>query len=152
MAVVAVLVVVSLTVSSVVLITRPEGVVYRYPPPTVSHSLGGVQVRWGPSNLTWSEIDLILSDGTNIVSWTNLTAADLTSASAPVTWHFGSPAHLGPIELWLNVTDLNGDGGPGFGDHMDITTGGTQFSHSVTYTLTVMDSLLSAEMMHDMFQ
>lgn len=88
--------------------------------------------------LMWGDLEIELSDGTNTTSWTNLTAADLTSSHGNVTWHFGSPKSLGGLEVWLNVTDSKGDGLLDHGDYMDLTTGGPRFSSEVGYVLTLL--------------
>lgn len=143
----ATVVTVTIPVLILVLATTPR-IVEQYPTPWISHTADSVRVTWGRSNLVWGTIGVVVSDGSNGVGWNNFTSSDLTSANPHTTWHYGSPHQLGHLDLWLNITDMNGDGLVGTGDHLDVMTGGGNFTSSTTYTLTLMDKSNSAGIMH----
>lgn len=136
-AVIAAIVIVSVSAASVALLGRAHnGDTNIVPLPTLIPGGFRLTLSSGPStNVSWSNLGITLGVGDAEMSWTNLTTADLTSSGGPITWHFGSAQSLGPLSVWLNVTDITGDGYVGQGDYMDLTTGGLQFSANETYML-----------------
>jgi hypothetical protein len=88
---------------------------------------------------SWTDITLQLSAGAYTIAWANLTAQDLTSNEKNTTWHYGHPLILGSMLVWLNVTDLAGDGRLNNGDAITFTTGSAEtFSENKTYTMTLL--------------
>jgi flagellin-like protein len=90
------------------------------------------------SEVKWDDISSVqLSDGTNTAAWTNVTSAK-ESGSTPSAGHYGSKA-LGSLTVFLNITDLAGDGKVSNGDYLVFTTySSPTFSSTSTYTLTLL--------------
>ena len=101
---------------------------------------GGFKIEFTAptAEVTWSDVTIQLSAGSNTVSWTNMTTEALTGAAPPEVWHFGSGQTLGTISVWLNVTDLAANGRMSNGDYVTVTVGGGVFAPSTTYTLTLL--------------
>ncbi len=98
---------------------------------TLSGNLAGVA--------TWGSLIVLLSDGTNAMSWANITTQDLTSSENSAVWHYGSPRSLGPLSVWLNITDRSGDGRLDNGDSLTFTTGSAfQFSSNASYVFDLL--------------
>jgi flagellin-like protein len=92
--------------------------------------------------IAWSDIKILLSDGTRTASWTPTVAALSTGS-------FGTEdlanATLGTMKVDCKVVDQAGNGGPDNGDHFTLTpyvnaTAGaaTVFAVSTTYTVTIL--------------
>lgn len=80
-----------------------------------------------------------LSEGTDIDSWSNLTTADLVSPVTPAVWHYGASKSLGDLNVFLNITDIGGNGKINRGDSITVSTfTSPTFSTSLTYTLTLV--------------
>ena len=90
------------------------------------------------SEVSWSDIALLLTDGTYWTSWTNLTRSNLVSSIPPAMWHYGHASTLGSIDIWLNVTDLAANGYANKGDYLTLETGNGTFDPSTVYTLYVI--------------
>lgn len=91
------------------------------------------------SDVKWGDVAIFFSDGVNTAIWSNLTTEDLTGSPSPVTWHYGSAAALGSLNIFLNITDLTGNGKMNRGDYLTFTTYSTPtFSMSTTYEITVL--------------
>jgi flagellin-like protein len=100
------------------------------------------------STVKWGDMQIQLTDGTNTLSYTNQTTALLTSATPPKVWHYGSARTMGTLSVWLNVTDLAGDGKVSSGDYFVFTTSGAStFSVSATYSLTIIYTPTGSAMM-----
>ena len=84
----------------------------------------------------WSSIYIIISDGTGAATFKNFSTPAL-STSHPTTVSLGSRA-CGTLTLFMNVTDLAGNGYVNQGDSVTVTTSGGQFSNQVTYELYLM--------------
>ncbi len=84
----------------------------------------------------WSDITIQLSDGTNTVQWSPLTA-DLDNGTTAK--YVTTSKTLGTLTVWCNITDLVGNGYVNGGDFLTFTTGRTPtFSASTTYTVNVI--------------
>lgn len=94
----------------------------------------------GPSShVSWTDVTIQLSSGIDTISWSNLTAEDLNSNEMNATWHYGHPQILGPMSVWLNVTDLAGNGCVDTGDHVSFTTSSSaRFLTNTTYTIVLL--------------
>jgi flagellin-like protein len=91
------------------------------------------------SEVRWGEVMIQLSDGVNTVTWLNFTTDDLVSATAPVVWKFGGSSSLGSLSVFLNVTDMTGNGRINMGDYLVFTTfASPTFLQSVDYKLTLL--------------
>jgi flagellin-like protein len=101
---------------------------------------GGFKIEFTAptAEVTWSDVTIQLSAGGNTLSWNNMTTELLTDATPPGVWHFGSGQNLGALSVFLNVTDLAGNGRMSNGDYVTVTVGGAVFSPSTTYTLTLL--------------
>ena len=85
----------------------------------------------------WSDLFIVLADGNgNTVTFDNMTTQSLATGSL-VTVSFGSRA-LGPLTVFMNVTDLAGNGYANQGDSYSLTTSGGNFSNAVTYEVFLM--------------
>lgn len=84
----------------------------------------------------WGDIYIVLSDGTNSAAFDNFTTASFTTGG-PVTKSFGSRS-LGSLVVFINVTDLSGNGYVNQGDSFTLTTSGDEFTNTVTYEAFLM--------------
>lgn len=102
------------------------------------------------TDVKWGDVMIQLSEGLNTTSWTNLTTASLVSPISPTVWHYGSPLVLDDLHVFLNITDLSGNGKINRGDSLTFTTfSSPAFITSYTYMLTIVykptgGSILSA--------
>ncbi len=85
------------------------------------------------TDVSWDEIQVLLSDGTNIASWDPVTA-DLDGGSA-VTVNYTTNI-TGPLTVCLHVTDVGGNGFVSGSDYFKVFTyqGATGFSSSTIYS------------------
>lgn len=91
------------------------------------------------SEVKWGDVIVQLSEGTDIDSWSNLTTADLVSPVTPAVWHYGASKSLGDLNVFLNITDIGGNGKINRGDSITFSTfTSPTFSTSLTYTLTLV--------------
>jgi FlaG/FlaF family flagellin (archaellin) len=98
-----------------------------------------VQLTEATADVKWGDIIIQLNEGPNTTSWTNLTTADLVSSTSPTMWHHGSPLHLDNLSVFLNITDLSGNGKIDRGDSLTFTTcSSPTFVTTLTYTLTLV--------------
>jgi len=89
----------------------------------------------------WGDVTIVLEAvGYTPISWSNATTALLTSAAgAPMVWHYGSAKTLSGVSVWLNITDVGGNGQVNGGDYISITYGGaTAWVSGVTYTVKMI--------------
>lgn len=84
----------------------------------------------------WSDISILLSNGNEIVSFNNMSTVDM-HAGTYVTKCIGYRT-LGGLNVFMNVTDLAGDGHLSSGDRFTITTSGGHFQTDVDYELMLM--------------
>jgi len=84
----------------------------------------------------WSDISILISDGIHIASFDNMSTTDMHPGSF-VCKCLGNRT-LGTFEVFMNVTDLAGDGHLGSGDRFTITTSGGNFKTDVSYELMLM--------------
>jgi len=112
---------------------------------------GGVKIVFPPlsKKVAWGDVSMLLTDGTNTKEWKPLTT-DLNNGTA-ANWVGGSQM-LGSLKVFLNVTDLTGNGYVNQGDCFTLTVGGGVFSTTATYTITIMDIPLAAAICHIDFQ
>lgn len=96
----------------------------------------------------WSDVGIMLSSATDSpVYWGNFTTGDLVEPYGPAVWHYGSASTLGDMEVWLNITDLEGDGQIGWGDYFTITCGGLpSWSTGTTYSVSLIYEPLDMQM------
>ena len=92
------------------------------------------------SEVSWYDVDVLLTDGSSWIGWSNLTSIDLIGFAPPAIWHYGSPKALGTHDVWLNVTDLAANGEANGGDFFTLETGGGSFDSDSTYTVYVIDA------------
>jgi len=89
------------------------------------------------ADVEWSEVGIIVSDGTNHVTW-HLNTADLDWGT--LQWHKYSIQPFGPMVVYCNVTDLEGDGVVDGNDYMELIAkdGSPGFSSATTYTVSLV--------------
>jgi len=141
--VVAIIVTVTTFTALVVLMAaqedKPTG--YGAPSATYSRSLiaDGEQINIVSIQrmIVWDHIKVQLSDGTNFAEW-NTATSDLDGARE-VTMNYGSDS-LGTLIVFLNATDISGDGVVSAGDYFRVTTGGTAFSSGTTYAAVLINT------------
>jgi flagellin-like protein len=98
-----------------------------------------VQLTEATADVKWGDIMIQLSEGLNTTSWTNITTEDLVSPISPTVWHYGSPLVLDNLNVFLNITDLSGNGKINRGDSLTFTTyTSPTFLTPLTYTLTLV--------------
>lgn len=108
--------------------------------------INGVKLTFGAvSEATpWSNVTILISDGANTAAWTNITSEDLTGGAG--TRHNYASVMLGSLIVWLNITDLSGNGYLNNGDYMSLTA--NSFASTTTYTVTVIFEPTACEMTH----
>lgn len=88
-------------------------------------------------DIYWSDVTIRFSDGYEFVSWDPL-SSDLDGGSQ-TTQAFPLKALSVNFRVYLNVTDLDGNGMIDEGDYFTLTAGGgTQFTAGVEYETTVI--------------
>lgn len=106
---------------------------------TKTSTTNGFKFTFTPfsKDTTWDMIAIVLSDDRNAVSFNNTTTASMTSPSGTVTTvtHSDGSRLLGNLTIWMNATDLAGNGYINQGDSVTLTTSGGHFSKAVTYTI-----------------
>ena len=104
---------------------------------TKSTVSSGLELSFGPvsADMQWSDVTILLSDGTSTVHWSPATTSlDNATTSKQLLW----ACTLGSLTVYCNVTDLAGNGYVNQGDYFALTTGGGSFSVATTYTCTIM--------------
>jgi hypothetical protein len=100
---------------------------------------GGVGIKWTCSEptgaLSWDNVTVHLTDGTEMVNW-SLEVGGLSGGMANTT-EFG-PMTLGSLTVFLNVTDLAGNGLTNLTDYFTFTTSGGKFNPARDYTVTLI--------------
>jgi flagellin-like protein len=92
----------------------------------------------------WGDLFIVLADGSgNTATFDNMTTQSLSTGSS-VTISLGSRS-LGPITVFMNVTDLAGNGYANQGDSFTLTTSGGHFSNAVTYEVFLMQGPTGSE-------
>lgn len=89
---------------------------------------------------TWDQISIVLTDDSSAISFTNTTTASMSGHGGTMmtmTHCVGSRA-LGNLTVWMNATDLAGNGYVNQGDCVTLTTAGGKFSNSTTYTISLL--------------
>jgi len=107
---------------------------------TKSSVLGGFKFTFTPfsKETTWDKIAIILiDDSANAIAFDNTTIASMIKSGSSVTHCEGSRA-LGSLTIWMNVTDLAGNGFVNQGDYVTLTTSGGHFSNTVQYTINLL--------------
>ncbi len=101
---------------------------------------------------TWSEITIVLTDGNNQSTFANITTADLISPDrTTVTKRFGDQP-LGSLRVFLNATDMTGNGHLNGGDSYTLTTGGGTFANNVLYEVYVVYAPSGSRIVSKTFQ
>jgi predicted nucleic acid-binding Zn ribbon protein len=97
------------------------------------------------AKVVWGDVAFSLEDlsvKAKIQGWYPTTAA-LTSSTPPGYWHDVDSKQIrtleGTLDVWLNATDLAGDGRMGNGDSITLQCAGSAtFSPNLTYTLNLL--------------
>ncbi len=138
-------VIVSSEIGSIGLNSRVGNITIASAPSEVVITFDGfTQFMYGqpyPSEVPWYDVEILLTDGSSWISWTNVTSYDLIGLTPPAIWHYGSPKALGTLNVWLNVTDLAANGWANGGDFFTLETGGESFDSDSTYTVYVIDGI-----------
>jgi len=117
----------------------------------------GVKYQFAPmsKDTAWSDVSILISDGTNTVSWAPLTS-DLDGGATVKYSGAMKEFTAGGVQVWCNITDLAGNGYVNQGDFFTLTSGSTApagpFSSSTTYTVTVMYDPSSSKVCDATFQ
>ncbi len=105
---------------------------------TMSNIENGYKVTFSPfsKDTVWSDIAVLISDGKTIASFSNMSTSDMHAGSL-VTRSLGYRT-LGNMSVFMNVTDLSGNGHLSVGDYFTITTSGGVFQTDVEYEIMLM--------------
>jgi len=99
---------------------------------------------------TWSDVEILLSDGVSMVQWSP-SSIHLSDAGSYSTERF-APVLLGAITVFCNVTDLSGNGRFDFGDYFTLTTGSAEpFSTGTIYVVTLLHEPTAGKMYDGIF-
>jgi len=100
---------------------------------------GGEGIKWTCSEptavLSWDNVTVHLTDGTETVNW-SLEVGGLSGGVANTT-EFGMRT-LGSLTVFLNVTDIAGNGFTNLADYFTFTTSGGKFNPGRDYTVTLI--------------
>jgi flagellin-like protein len=99
----------------------------------------GIKVIFaGPtSDAEWGDIIFQLDDGTDIIAWDDHTSDDLGTGD-PITYNYASVV-LGTVNVYLNITDLTGNGGLDRGDYVVVDlAGGQEWDGGTDYLLRLI--------------
>lgn len=100
---------------------------------------GGIGIKWSCSEptiaLPWENVTIYLTDGIETVNW-SLDVGGLGGGVANTT-EFGART-LGSLTVFLNVTDLAGNGLTNLTDYFTFTTSGGKFNPARDYTVTLI--------------
>lgn len=98
------------------------------------------------ASLSWSDFRIELTDGRNHAAW-NTSAQDLDSGTM-TRYNYG-PSSLGTLTVFLNVTDVAGNGVIDQRDKLEITFGGGEFTEDDIYLVRIIwkatDGVVSEE-------
>ncbi|TFG69699.1 MAG: hypothetical protein E4H25_04215 [Methanomassiliicoccus sp.] len=113
---------------------------------TKSTITNGIKLTFAAISETtqWTDVTILISDGSNTAAWINITSEDLTGGAG--TRHNYASVTLGSLIVWLNITDLSGNGYLNQGDYMSLTA--NSFASTTTYTVTVIFEPTACEMTH----
>jgi hypothetical protein len=121
---------------------------------TKSTISNGVKFTFAPmsEDTPWSDVSVLLTDGSNTKSWSPLTT-DLDNGTTAKYNSIAAAANLGTLRVNMTIVDLAGNGYVNQGDYVTMTVGsGQAFSNTVTYTITIMHDPSSAAICHLDFQ
>ena len=102
---------------------------------------GGFKIEFTAptAEVAWTDVTIQLSAGATTVTWNTMTTEGLTAAQPPAVFN-GPTMDLGALTVYLNVTDLAGNGRMSNGDYVTLQVLGTTgvLGPSTTYTLTLL--------------
>ena len=111
----------------------------------------GVKITFAPVSMDtqWSDVTILLSDGSNATLWAPLTT---NLVNGPIAKYVSPSKSLGSLTVYLNITDLAGNGYVNQGDFFTMTTPSVgTFSSATAYTVTIMHDPTAAEICHTTF-
>jgi len=110
---------------------------------------GGVKMTLAAVSIEtlWSDVTILIDDGTNTDSWTNISSEDLQTGQA-VTKNYGI-CTIGALDVTLKMTDIAGNGYANQGDYFTLTA--SSFLTTTTYTVTLIFDPTSSEITHQTF-
>ena len=113
---------------------------------------GGFRFQFTPlsKDTTWSDLEIVVLDGNNSITFSNMTAEAMKGDYGKITF-FGSQS-LGSLDVYLNVTDLGGNGYINQGDSFALTTGNGIFLDTIHYDLHLLYKPSGAEICFLSFQ
>jgi len=120
---------------------------------TKSTITNGLKFTFAPMSLDtpWSDVTILLSDGSNTTSWSPLTI-DLDNGTTAKWNHIVVAANLGTLKVNISITDLAGNGYVNQGDYFVLVLGpGQVFSVVTTYTVVIMHDPTASEICHIVF-
>jgi len=101
-------------------------------------------------DVVWADIAILISDGTNMTLFNNITTSVLHTGD-PVTAQFGS-LPLASLTVFLNVSDMTGNGHVNGGDSFTLTSGGGRFANNITYEVSIIYKPSDSVIVSDTFQ
>lgn len=103
---------------------------------------GGFKFIFTPfsKETTWDKLAIVLTDDSNAISFDNTTTASMLSNSSTMmtVTHCDGSRVLGALTVWMNATDLAGNGFVNQGDSVTLTAASGQFSKSTSYTINLV--------------
>jgi hypothetical protein len=125
-------------------------------PPTANFTRSSVAdgFKWTftpfSKDTTWSDIYIILDSGPSAIAFDNMTGPSMTGSPNMVV-SFGS-RDLGNLTVFMNATDLAGNGYVNQGDSLTLTTSGGAFQTTVNYEIHLMHRGSGAQIVSMIFQ
>ena len=117
---------------------------------TKSTVSSGLELSFGPvsADMQWSDVTILLSDGTSTVHWSPATTS---LDNATTSKQLLGTCTLGSLTVYCNVTDLAGNGYVNQGDYFVLTTAGGSFSAATTYICAITYDPTGDEICHITF-
>lgn len=101
---------------------------------------GGFKIEFTAptAEVAWTDMSIQVSASTSTATWNTMTTEALTDDTPPAVFN-GPTGTVGTLTVYLNVTDLAGNGRMSNGDYitLQVATPGV-FGPSTTYTLTLL--------------
>ena len=102
---------------------------------------GGFKIEFTAptAEVAWTDVTIQVAAGADTGTWNTMTTEALTDATPPAVFNTAPAVTIGTLSVYLNVTDLAGNGRMSNGDYITLQVASPGvFGPSTTYTLTLL--------------